>query len=264
MLEISKFHDVLCAHGRVKAFGTNMDVFLYIIDGLLIDTGPSRLKSSIEFFENNEINQVAITHNHEDHSGMAWWLQANKMVPIYLSTISHEQAKKQARLPIYRTITWGKRRPYLPQAYQDKIKTEKYSFQVIDTPGHAIDHITLYEQSKGWLFTGDLYLGTKEIVCLREENIPQKIKSLQKLSKLDFDTIFCSHTGVHHEKAKVKLTKKLDFLLDLQAKTKKLQHKGWSAKKIDKKLFPKKPPVYYVSTGEWSSYNIINSLMQDK
>ncbi len=264
MIKTFNHDDILCAHGKVRAFGTLMNVFLYNIDGLLIDTGPIRLKSSVDFFNSQEINQVAITHIHEDHSGMAWWLQANKNLPIYLNYISHNQAKRKAKLPLYRIISWGKRLPFEPLPYTDIIETNKYSFQILDTPGHAEDHITLYEKQEGWLFTGDLFLSTKEFVCLREENIPQKIKSLQMLVNLDFDTIFCGHSGVHHQNGREKLKKKLDFLLEVQAKTKDLHNKGLIPKEIEKKLFPRKSPVYYVSTGEWSSYNLINSIINDK
>ncbi|HZJ84226.1 MAG TPA: MBL fold metallo-hydrolase [Syntrophomonadaceae bacterium] len=264
MIKAFNHEDVLCGHGKVKAFGTLMNVFLYNADGLLIDTGPIRLKSSIDFFNSREINQVAITHIHEDHSGMAWWLQANKNVPLYLSDISNNEAKNKAKLPLYRIISWGKRLPFKPLPYADIIETDKHSFQILNTPGHAEDHVTLYEKQEGWLFTGDLFLSTKEFDCLREENIPQKIKSLQMLVKLDFDTIFCGHSGVHHKNGKGKLEEKLDFLLEVQAQTKELHEKGLGLKEIDKKLFPRKSPVYYVSTGEWSSYNIINSIINDE
>lgn len=264
MLKAIDYNDVSCGHGIVKAFGNNMDIYLYIVDGLLIDTGPSILKSSIDYFNTNDINQVALTHIHEDHSGMAWWLQKNKKVPIYLSDFSHNHAKQKAKIPLYRTISWGKRLPFAPKPYKDTLETEKYTFQVLPTPGHAVDHITLYEKNEGWLFTGDLFLNTKQLVCIREENIPQTVKSLQMLVELDFDTIFCGHSGVHHEKAKEKLIKRLDFFLSLQEKTEKLYNEGLTAKEIDKKLFPKKHPIYYISTGEWSSYNMINSLINDK
>lgn len=241
-----------------------MNIYLYLVDGLLIDTGPRKLKESIDFFNTCDINQVALTHVHEDHSGMAAWLQQHKKPTIYLNSNSISSAKVKAKIPLYRTMTWGKRLPFDPISYPDKIKTGNYTFDIINTPGHASDHVTLFETNEGWLFTGDLYLGTRQIVCIREENIPQTINSLQELMKLDFNTVFCAHSGIHDDNPKEKLKKRLEYFLELKGKTEELYNKGLTAKQIDKKLFPKKPPITFVSCGEWSSYNIINSIINDK
>ena len=34
--------------------------------------------------------------------------------------------------------------------------------KVIHTPGHCSNHLCLYEPNKGWLFTGDLFVGGKD------------------------------------------------------------------------------------------------------
>ncbi|HZK43558.1 MAG TPA: MBL fold metallo-hydrolase [Syntrophomonadaceae bacterium] len=241
-----------------------MSVYLYLVDGLLIDTGPSNLKESTAFFKESLINQVALTHVHEDHSGMAAWLQDQKKVPIYLSSISIEEANKKAKIPFYRQLIWGKRLAFEPEVYKKKVTTEKYSFDVLPTPGHATDHVALFEKNEGWLFTGDLYLGKRPIVCMREENMPETISSLETLSKLDFDTMFCSHSGIHHGNGKEKIIERLDAFIELREKTEELHKQGLTAKQIDKKLYPHKQLVTYVSRGEWSSFNIINSLIKDK
>lgn len=264
MLKTFTHSDVICGHGIINAFGAKMNIYLYFIDGLLVDTGPRKLKESIGFFNTYDINQVALTHVHEDHTGMAAWLEKNKNPIIYLHNKSINYANIKAKLPLYRTLTWGKRLPFNPVSYPDKINTDKYTFEVIPTPGHAHDHISLIEKNEGWLFTGDMFLGTRQLVCIKEENIPQTITSLQKLLEYDFNTIFCAHSGIHNDNPKEKLKKRLEYFLDLKDKTLDLYNKGLSTKQIDKKLFPKKPPITFVSSGEWSSYNIINSIINDK
>ena len=62
-----------------------MKVYLYIVDGLLIDTGPSTLPWESSDFLIHPIQQVALTHIHEDHAGMAAYLQEKIKVPfIYM------------------------------------------------------------------------------------------------------------------------------------------------------------------------------------
>ncbi len=41
----------------------------------------------------------------------------------------------------------------------DVVKTGKYSFQIMETPGHNKWHITPIEKSRKWLFSGDLIIG---------------------------------------------------------------------------------------------------------
>ncbi|WP_090396031.1 MBL fold metallo-hydrolase [Natribacillus halophilus] len=70
--------------GKIKTKGPRLPAFpylplmsfyLYYIDGVLVDTGPSRRRRSlIPFFRAWDIDRVAITHYHEDHSGMASWI----------------------------------------------------------------------------------------------------------------------------------------------------------------------------------------------
>lgn len=261
MIEYIEHDEVICGKGIINSLGTKIYVYLYLIDGLLIDTGPKNLfKDSIEFFNNNKIDKIVLTHLHEDHSGMASWLQNNyKNILIYIHSSSVSNSSKKAKIPFYRKIFWGNRLAFNPIPLENEIKTNKYSFQIIHTPGHSSDHIALHEPQQGWLFTGDLFLGKKQVVCMREEVVTQTIESLKKIITLDFDTIFCAHSGVH-KNGKELMQYKLDFFLDLQAKVKDLRNQGLSPRSIRKKLYPKVVPITYISCGEWSSYNIINSL----
>jgi glyoxylase-like metal-dependent hydrolase (beta-lactamase superfamily II) len=63
----------------------------------------------IKFFQEKHIEQVALTHIHEDHTGMAAWLQRQKNIPIYLHEKAIPEAKQRAQYRLYRRIIWGKR-----------------------------------------------------------------------------------------------------------------------------------------------------------
>lgn len=262
MLKISSYEDVVCAQETVSLLGKQLSVFLFLVEGLLVDTGPSSLsKESETFFKNYRIDQVALTHVHEDHSGMAAWLQENKRIPIFLHEDAIDAASRKAILPPYRLEIWGERLPFHARGMPEEIRTANHRFQAIPTPGHCDAHMVLYEKERGWLFTGDVFVGIKQYVAFREENLAQMIKSLKKLLELDFSTIFCAHSGILTNGYGL-LEEKLAFLVELQEKVRALEAEGMSPRMIDRKLFPVKHPITEVSDGEGTSYNMVKTLGQ--
>src|SRR5690625_2932373 len=134
-------------------FGMTLKVSLFFIDGLLIDTGPIRKQKQLtERLDRLPIEQLVLTHHHEDHSGLAFWIQAKKQKPIYCHPLGVKKGNAKERLPFYRRVFWGPKKPYQAQPLEETLKTNQYTFQVIHTPGHAGDHIALYNVEKGWLF----------------------------------------------------------------------------------------------------------------
>lgn len=69
VLELSNYRDGISIAQEtcyVEDYATK--VFVYNVDGLLIDTGPSsRGEYFRPWFASQEIVQAALTHNHEDH-----------------------------------------------------------------------------------------------------------------------------------------------------------------------------------------------------
>src|SRR5699024_10487325 len=94
------------------------------------------------------------------------------------------------------------------------------------TPGHAIDHVAFLNTETGQLFSGDLYCQEKTKVILKEESIPTIIQSLQR-----------------------------DIL--------KMHQEGKSPTEIKETLFPKKYPIITLSSGEWDSQHIVDSVIED-
>lgn len=259
-MKILSYEDVIYGQEEVKLLGNKLPIFLFLVEGLLVDTGPSSLaKQSIKFFQDHGIDQVALTHVHEDHCGMAAWLQENKRVPIFLHEDLIDEASRKASLPLYRLRLWGERLPFQAQSMPEEINTPNHRCQVIETPGHCDVHVVFCEKEKGWLFTGDVFVGIKQQVAFKEENLSQMIASLERLLKLDFNTIFCAHSGVQTNGYKL-LKKKLEFLLELQDKVRAMEAQGMTQKMIDEELFPEKHPMTDISEGEGTSYNIVKTL----
>ena len=99
------------------------------------------------------------------------------------------------------------------------------AFQVIPTPGHAEDHISLYEPQRGWLFTGDLYLAPKLRYLRADEDIYAMLDSLRRVTALEPDSVFCQHRG-RVEDGTAMLRRKLDFLVQLGERIHDLHAKG--------------------------------------
>ncbi len=259
-MKISSYENVIYGQCEVAILTTRLPVFIYFVDGLLVDTGPKSLeKESKIFFQNHEINQVVLTHIHEDHCGMAPWLQESIDAPIFLHKNSIDIAAKKAPLPRYRERLWGERLPFRAQSMPDEIQTPNLRFIPIDTLGHCANHVVLYEKEEGWLFTGDVFVSIKQHVAFREENLAQMIESLEKLLKLDFDTMFCAHSGVITNGHRL-MEEKLTFLLELQEKVQVLETQGLTPRQIDQKLFPEKHPMTDYSGGEGTSYHMVETL----
>lgn len=255
---------VQIGNGTVAFRGVHLNVHCFVVDGVLIDTGAKSLEQQfMSFFKQQDINQVVVTHFHEDHTGCAAILHKELQLPINMSDKMLDYCKKKPDYPMYRKLFWGKRSPFYAMAIGKTFSSRNAIWDVIETPGHSIDHLAFLNRETGQLFTGDLYCQEKTKVILREESIPTIIESLNKILTYNFDDVFCSHAG-YLENGRTALQKKLDYLLDLQEKVIKLHTDGLTPDQINSTLFPKKYPITLFSSGEWDSIHIINSIVQVK
>ena len=253
-------NNLIYAKARSGTFPFKLDVCLYIADGVLIDAGPSNiLKETRRLLEKEKIRCAAITHVHEDHTGAAAWIKNNLKVPVYLHKNSIAEASKKSDIPLYRRITWGNRDGFAADPMPLLIRTAKYRFDVIDAPGHHRDHVVFHEKNMGWLFTGDLYVSRRQAVAFKDENINDAINSIEKILHLDFETIFCGHSGIHKD-GRGKLKTKLDYFLEFREKVVRLRDNGLSPEEINRKLFPGRNLWETISRGEWSSMNMVRTV----
>lgn len=240
-----------------------MSVYFYYVDGLLIDTGPSGSRRfSLPFLRSRSIEQVALTHVHEDHSGMASWIDRKYRVPIYLHEGKIPEAKKAAEVSFLRKFFSGKRLAFNAQPYPSVIATTAgYRFYPLYTPGHTPDHVCLYEPDRGWLFSGDLYVTPYPKDFLQDEDVDEWIDSLNLLLRLDIRTLFCGHSGVV-EKGKEMLLRKRDYLEEMRDKVRQLARRGYEPKEIVRMLFPEKSRLERLSFGMFSRLNFVLSCLK--
>ncbi|RAZ67324.1 MBL fold metallo-hydrolase [Planococcus maitriensis] len=261
--EAGEKNKVSYLNGTIQFRGISLNVYSYLADGVLIDTGARSLRKYFEpFIDRADFDQVVLTHYHEDHSGNAAHIERTRNTPIYLSGKTIDACAQAADYPLYRKLFWGKRKPFHANALPDSFTSRNATWDVIATPGHAHDHQAFFNRDTGQMFTGDLFVNERTKVVLAEENIPQLITSLERVLRYDFGDVFCSHAGFV-EGGRQALERKRDYLLGIQQDAFALRQQGYGAKEIRDRLLPKTYPITTLSRGEWDSLHLITSLLED-
>ncbi|UOQ94817.1 MBL fold metallo-hydrolase [Halobacillus shinanisalinarum] len=265
MIHVYEKEDVICVKGNIEGSGRKgRTVYVFLVDGMLIDTGPKCLESDlIPFYEDHSIELVTLTHSHEDHTGTASWIQENREIPIYIHEKGINICAQSCPYPKYRQMAWGIRKEFTALPLGETIQSRSQKWKVIYTPGHADDHISLFHEETGRLFSGDLFVDPKTKVIMDSESIPVIMNSIRTLLSYDFESMFCCHAG-YIQDGKRMLKQKLTYLENLCSEVNSLHKEGLSIDEINKKLFPKKYPIVAVSGGEWDSLHIVSSIISDE
>ncbi|MFD2925322.1 MBL fold metallo-hydrolase [Halobacillus naozhouensis] len=265
MINVYEQEGVTCIEGEVVKSGRKAGrIYSFLTDGMLVDTGPQILESElIPIYEDVSMDLVILTHSHEDHTGTAAWLQEDRDLPIYIHEKGISTCAELCAYPKYRQHTWGIREPFKALPLGDTVQSRQQDWHVIYTPGHANDHIALFHESTGRMFTGDLYVTPKTKVIMQSESIPVIMNSIQKLLTYEFEAIFCCHAG-YIKNGKDMMKQKLNNLEHLCDEVKRLHQKGFTIAEIDQQLFPKSYPIVEISEGEWDSRHIVSSILSDE
>ncbi|KAB2330458.1 MBL fold metallo-hydrolase [Cytobacillus depressus] len=262
MIEINSYGNVTSLKGFVKYKDISLPIHLFFADHMLIDTGPfSLLPDLIPFFQRESFDFVALTHVHEDHTGNANWIQENKEVPIYIHPMSVDECLHVKEYHPFRQGFWGIREGFTAQPLKESLHSRKDKWRVVHTPGHSNDHMVFLNTSTGILFSGDLLVGVKPKGILPDESIAKTIESLNTVLSLDFQEMFCAHSG-YFPNGKILLKEKKEWLGNLQADILHLYKQGLSVPEINQKLFPSTQPLISVSENEWDSIHIINNVLK--
>ena len=141
----------------------------------VVDPGDANAVLDALKKDNLMLEDILITHHHYDHTGGVSTLKDIMQGQVY-----------GPDNPAIAGID-------IPLTERESMETLGYSFEVFETPGHTLDHISFYSLSNEVLFCGDtLFSGG----CGRlfEGSYEQLYNSLQKLKRLpDKTKVYCTH-----------------------------------------------------------------------
>lgn len=202
----------------------------YVVKGrernLIVDTGLNRdecLNAMLSGLEKLDVDlantDFFITHLHADHFGLVAKL-VTKTSRIYFNRQDAELIETwEGFEPMIRYAgtqgfpeeeLWNalKQHPghkfasdWIPDlnilSDGEVIRVGDFSFQCIETPGHTLGHMCMYEAEKKIFISGDHILGdiTPNIQCWSDDENPLKhyLKSLDKVADLDVDLVLPGH-----------------------------------------------------------------------
>ncbi len=204
------------AHSPTR-FVKPFPVWCYKLGNTLIDTAQRHCQPDVlAAFASQPIEQIVLTHFHEDHSGNAAALARQHHCPVLTGNLTARRIATSFRLLPYEQFWFGAIDACSPASgvvvnpLPADIIVGDYRLKPIFTPGHSDDHHVFLEPREGWLFAGDFYVGNLKIFR-RGENIYQMIVSTRAVLQHDFDTVFCGHNPVLRQ-GKAAVERKLHYL----------------------------------------------------
>ncbi len=237
-----------------------------LVDGLLVDSGFTRgRRQLLRALEGRRVDLVVNTHAHEDHIGnnreVAERFGARVSAPA-AGIASLGRPERITALP-YQRIVWGTPSPSAATPLGADIRTARFRFDVVPTPGHSRDHVCFHEPERGWLFAGDLYLGSQVRLARPFENGADLVASLARVIALRPRIVFCGHRGPL-EDGVAALERKLRFVSELRDKALALARAGAQAKEIAARLVAREPLGSFLFTfGDFSRLNFVRSLLKE-
>jgi glyoxylase-like metal-dependent hydrolase (beta-lactamase superfamily II) len=259
IFKVTRHGPVACAeNGWSFVVKPLMTCRFYLVDGLCIDSGCAHAaETSADFIADQKPARIFLTHSHEDHSGGAKAIKERLNIELLASPETAEVVGRGFYHPFYRRLTWGTMQPVACTPYQSKIlETEHYRFELHPAFGHAIGQYVLHEPKQGWLFSGDLYLSSRPKWLSTWESFEMIVEDLRRISRLDFEVLFCAHNPRFSEGQKF-LIEKLSYLLELQENCRDLHRQGFEPAAIASKLLGKKSFPEYISGGEFGAKQMV-------
>jgi glyoxylase-like metal-dependent hydrolase (beta-lactamase superfamily II) len=249
--------------GRSVGKTTLYPVHAFLVDETLIDSGSRHVRHAFSAeMEHRRITTLINTHPHEDHIGNNRWLQDRFPLTIlaHAAAIPYIEDPRKLNLRPYQRMVWGQPDPSKADPIDPFFDTGRFRLDILPSPGHCPGHIALYEASQGWLFTGDLFCGMGFKYLRSDEAYPTILDSLNRLTDLEFDTLFCSLLGVVTN-GKAALRRKISVMEELQAKTLHLNRQGFSPRAIRNRLLGREGAMRWVTGGHYAKQNTIDSIL---
>jgi glyoxylase-like metal-dependent hydrolase (beta-lactamase superfamily II) len=263
MLQVQQYGPVMAYRLSRSLFGRPLRwAYAYLIDGLLIDTGPpATARELVAALQRQRLTQVLNTHHHEDHFGASALLQRTYGMPPMAPAMVAPLLAAPPRIEFYRRVVWGRPEPVVACAVEDsRVATDHHSFQMVHAPGHSGDHHILFEPQQRWLFAADLYLAERAKYLRRGEDLGQLMASLGLAARLAPEVLFCAHAGPVLD-GTAALQRKISYWEDVIASAHSLRSQGLSPERIRDCLLGPEGTMTRISRGHFSKLNLVRAAL---
>lgn len=204
------------------------NVYLFFGDHItLVDTGwPGNAKRILSYLSSlgygpSDVSDIVLTHCHVDHCGSAAEVKEKTGATVGAHENDVGCISGVTPYPVPRGILGVVLRMVKPLLRLHPVEVDlplsdgmeipnSGGLKVIHTPGHTIGSICLYHSKLKVLFSGDTVIceggGVREPMESTSMNPSEVIRSVKKLSELDFESILPGHGApiVHDASSKVR------------------------------------------------------------
>ena len=233
----------------------------------MVDTGCAyTVQELVASLKGYHVDYIVNTHSHEDHIAGNAALQniyGADILSHYLGLPVLADPRKRQPLHLYQRLMWGYPEPSTGKAIGESVETNNYCFEVIHTPGHSPDHISLYEPKEGWLFSGDLFVGGRDRALRADYNIWLIIASLEKVAEMDIKILFPGSGNVR-KNPHDEIIRKIAYLKELGECILSHYRQGLSYYQIRNTLLGPEMAITYFTLGHFSGTNLIRSFIEDR
>ncbi len=217
----------------------------------------------MSYLEKHPPKWVVNTHYHEDHIAANRLIQDRFGINLYAHPDSVPLIGRPASLFPYQEIVWGYPDPSEVLPIPQVIHTDKFTFEMIECPGHSKGHIALIERSKGWCFSGDIFAGGNLKFIRPEEDMGTTVVSQETLASLGTQRlILFTSSGRIVEDGRKALEECVGNVRALSRKAKDLQAQGRTVAEIMNALFGGEHPRAQSTDGQFATENLIRSVLK--
>lgn len=262
MLQLETHGDVtrLAMSTRVSR-AAGYAVSAYAVRGILIDTGfPAVAREVAAWIDQARPAGVVLTHSHEDHAGNVE-LIARRGLPIAAGSATLSALRNAHEIGFYRRLLWGR----VPPLVSPIEPFEPDGLALVPTPGHASDHMIVWDAERETLFAGDLFLSVKVRAAHPGEDLRQLVRSVRTAAALRPKRMFDAHRGLVPDPV-ASLEAKADWLEETIGVIEGRIARGWSDREIARAVLGREESAYYISRGQMSKINFVRAVrggMQD-